>query len=124
MSRSLPATSLYVLAPRTNDESIRRRKDVSPTFQNSPKYMWTSESVTEGHPDKVCDQLSDAILDWCLSQTPEARVACEASVKSDNDNDYVWIYGEVTPLPPKEVVEMLVRRTLSDIGYTDRAFGT
>src|SRR5262245_43818105 len=97
---------------------------MSSTFQNSPKYLWTSESVTEGHPDKVCDQLSDAVLDWCLSQTPEARVACESSVKSDNDSDYVWVYGEVTPLPPKEVVEQLVRRTLSDIGYTDRAYGT
>ena len=40
------------------------------TFQSSPKLLWTSESVTEGHPDKVCDQLSDAVLDWCLSQTP------------------------------------------------------
>ena len=97
---------------------------MSSTFQNSAKYLWTSESVTEGHPDKVCDQLSDAILDWCLTQTPQARVACEASVKSDNDNDYVWIYGEVTPLPPVEVVQNLVRRTLSDIGYTDRALGT
>ncbi len=97
---------------------------MSSTFQRSPKYLWTSESVTEGHPDKVCDQLSDAILDWCLTQTPTARVACEASVKSDENNDWVWIYGEVTPLPPPEVVDSLVRRTLSDIGYTDRSFGT
>ncbi len=40
------------------------------TFQSSPKFLWTSESVTEGHPDKVCDQISDAVLDWSLSQTP------------------------------------------------------
>ncbi len=97
---------------------------MSTTFQTSRKYLWTSESVTEGHPDKVCDQLSDAVLDWCLGQTPTARVACEASVKSDDDNDYVWIYGEVTPLPPPEVVDQLVRRVLRDIGYTDRAYGT
>lgn len=97
---------------------------MSSSFQASPKYLWTSESVTEGHPDKVCDQLSDAVLDWCLSQTPEARVACEVSVKSDNDSDWVWVYGEVTPLPPPSVIEELVRRTLNDIGYTDRAFGT
>ena len=75
------------------------------TFQSSPKLLWTSESVTEGHPDKVCDQLSDAVLDWCLSQTPNARVACESSVKSDEDTDWVWVYGEVTPLPPPDVVD-------------------
>ena len=94
------------------------------TFQSSDKLLWTSESVTEGHPDKVCDQLSDAVLDWCLSQTPNARVACESSVKSDEDTDWVWVYGEVTPLPPPEVVDELVRKVLTDIGYTDRAFGT
>jgi S-adenosylmethionine synthetase len=94
------------------------------TFQSSPKLLWTSESVTEGHPDKVCDQLSDAVLDWCLSQTPAARVACESSVKSDEDTDWVWVYGEVTPLPPPEVVEQIVRGVLTDIGYTDRSYGT
>ncbi len=94
------------------------------TFQSSPKWLWTSESVTEGHPDKICDQLSDAVLDWCLSQTPTARVACESSVKSDADTDFVWIYGEVTPLPPPEIVDQIVRRVLMEIGYTDRAYGT
>ncbi len=94
------------------------------TFQSSPKLLWTSESVTEGHPDKVCDQLSDAVLDWCLSQTPNARVACESSVKSDEDTDWVWVYGEVTPLPPEDVVKDLVKQVLTDIGYTDRAYGT
>lgn len=97
---------------------------MSTTFQNSPKWLWTSESVTEGHPDKVCDQISDAVLDWCLTQTPTARVACESSVKSDDDTDYVWVYGEVTPLPPPEVVQELVRRTLTSIGYTSRELGT
>jgi S-adenosylmethionine synthetase len=80
--------------------------------------------VTEGHPDKVCDQLSDAVLDWCLSQTPAARVACESSVKSDENTDWVWVYGEVTPLPPEEVVRDIVRKVLTDIGYTDRSYGT
>ncbi len=97
---------------------------MSTTFQRSPKYLWTSESVTEGHPDKICDQLSDAVLDWCLEQTPNARVACESSVKSDENDDWVWVYGEVTPLPPPEVVDALVRRTLNEIGYTDRSYGT
>jgi S-adenosylmethionine synthetase len=94
------------------------------TFQSSPKFLWTSESVTEGHPDKVCDQISDAVLDWSLTQTPLARVACESSVKSDEDDDWVWVYGEVTPLPPPEVVDRLVRQVLTEIGYTDRAYGT
>src|SRR5688572_23552197 len=94
------------------------------TFQSSPKLLWTSESVTEGHPDKLCDQLSDAVLDWCLSQSPYARVACEASVKSDDQNDWVWLYGEVSPMPPPDVLEQLVRRVLNDVGYTDRSYGT
>jgi len=94
------------------------------TFQSSPRWLWTSESVTEGHPDKVCDQISDAVLDWCLSQTPAARVACESSVKSDENDDWVWVYGEVTPLPPPDVVDKLVRQVLTEIGYTDRSFGT
>ena len=93
-------------------------------FQSAPKFLWSSESVTEGHPDKVCDAISDAILDWSLTQTPMARVACESSIKSDENTDYVWVYGEVTPLPPPEVVDRLVRQTLTEIGYTDRAFGT
>ena len=97
---------------------------MSATFQTSPKWLWTSESVTEGHPDKVCDLIADAVLDWCLAQTPNARVACEASVKSDAARDWVWVYGEATPLPPVRVVEDLVRQTLTAIGYTDRAFGT
>ena len=94
------------------------------TFQSSPKFLWTSESVTEGHPDKVCDQISDAVLDWSLNQTPAARVACESSIKSDENDDWVWVYGEATPLPPPEVVDKLVRQVLTDIGYTDRAYGT
>jgi S-adenosylmethionine synthetase len=94
------------------------------TFQSSPKFLWTSESVTEGHPDKVCDQISDAVLDWSLSQTPAARVACESSIKSDENDDWVWVYGEATPLPPPEVVDQLVRQVLTDIGYTDRSYGT
>ena len=90
------------------------------TFQSSPKMLLTSESVTEGHPDKVCDQISDAVVDWCVAQMPAARVACETSVKSDSNRDWVWVFGEVTPLPPAEVVTTIVRDTLRAIGYTDR----
>ena len=94
------------------------------TFMRSPKFVYTSESVTEGHPDKVCDQISDAVLDWCLSKSPKARVACEASAKSSEQfGDWVAVYGEVSPLPQKEQVEELVRGVMRDIGYTDSRLG-
>jgi S-adenosylmethionine synthetase len=96
---------------------------MSTSFLTSPRLLFTSESVTEGHPDKVCDQISDAVLDWCLSQTPTGRVACEASVKSDDLTDRVWVFGEVTPLPPTDVVRDLVRKTLREIGYVHRDQG-
>ena len=97
---------------------------MSNTFMTAPSLLFTSESVTEGHPDKICDQISDAVLDWSLSQTPTARVACESGIKSDEADDWVAVFGEVTPLPPKHVVRDLVRKTLNDIGYTDRSYGT
>ncbi|MCC6176857.1 MAG: methionine adenosyltransferase [Chloroflexi bacterium] len=97
---------------------------MSNTFMTSPSVLFTSESVTEGHPDKICDQISDAVLDWSLEQTPTARVACEAGIKSDEADDWVAVFGEVTPLPPKHVVRDLVRKTLNEIGYTERSYGT
>ncbi len=96
---------------------------MSTSFLSSPRLLFTSESVTEGHPDKVCDQISDAVLDWCLAQTPGARVACESSIKSDDDADRVLVFGEVSPLPDAAVVRDLVRQTLRDIGYVERAQG-
>jgi S-adenosylmethionine synthetase len=97
---------------------------MSNTFMTSPSLLFSSESVTEGHPDKICDQISDAVLDWCLTQTPGARVACESGIKSDEADDWVAVFGEVTPLPPKHVVRDLVRKTLDEIGYTERSYGT
>src|SRR6266536_2349756 len=84
------------------------------TFMSSPSLLFSSESVTEGHPDKICDQISDAVLDWCLEKTPTARVACESGIKSDEADDWVAVFGEVTPLPPKHVVRELVRKTIVD----------
>ena len=97
---------------------------MSNTFMDAPSLLFTSESVTEGHPDKICDQISDAVLDWCLTQTPGARVACESGIKSDEADDWVAVFGEVTPLPPKHIVRELVRKTLDEIGYTQRSYGT
>ncbi len=97
------------------------------TFMRSPKLLFTSESVTEGHPDKVCDQISDAVLDWCLTRNPRARVACESSVKSSTKGhwtgDWVAVYGEVSPLPDVDQVKDLVRGVLKRIGYTRSELG-
>lgn len=80
--------------------------------------IFTSESVSEGHPDKVCDQLSDAVLDSCLQQDRFSRVACEALVK----NDDVVLAGEITSSAEIDF-DKLVRSVVADIGYTDPAIG-
>ena len=84
----------------------------------SPKLMFTSESVTEGHPDKLCDQISDAVLDACLSQDPASRVACETATKTG----YVMLLGEITTQAHINFDD-LVRETVLDIGYDDSAKG-
>ena len=82
------------------------------------KYTFTSESVSEGHPDKVCDALSDAILDEYLSQDPTSRVACETMATTGT----VFVSGEVTSSGSIDV-EKIVKKTLNEIGYNDPAFG-
>src|SRR6202171_3085195 len=66
----------------------------------------------------MCDQISDAILDWALTQTPMARVACESGIKSDETRSWVAVFGEVTPPVPDKVVDEIVRRVITRIGYT------
>ena len=82
------------------------------------KFVFTSESVSEGHPDKVCDALSDAILDNLLSQDPESRVACETLATTGT----VVVSGEVTSDGFLDI-EQVVKETLGEIGYTDKAYG-
>jgi len=82
------------------------------------KYLFTSESVTEGHPDKVCDAISDAILDNLLAQDQESHVACETLAT----NGLVVVSGEVRSSGFLDV-EKIVKETLLDIGYTDEAKG-
>ena len=82
------------------------------------KYLFTSESVTEGHPDKICDQVSDAILDDLIRQDPNSRVAIEALTTTGT----VHVAGEVTTKGFADV-QKIVRKTLKDIGYTDPRFG-
>lgn len=84
----------------------------------SKRALFTSESVTEGHPDKIADQISDAILDAILEQDPNGRVACETTVTTGQ----VHVFGEITttayvPIP------QVIRQTINDIGYTDSKYG-
>jgi S-adenosylmethionine synthetase len=81
-------------------------------------FLFTSESVTEGHPDKVCDQISDAILDAIIAQDPNCRVACETFTKTG----YVMIGGEITTNCYVHLPKV-VRETVRDIGYTDSHMG-
>jgi S-adenosylmethionine synthetase len=85
---------------------------MSNSFMSSPSLMFTSESVTEGHPDKICDQVSDAVLDACLEQDPRSRVACETAVKTG----YVMLLGEITTNAQFNYDE-LVRKVVNEIGY-------
>ena len=82
------------------------------------KWLFTSESVTEGHPDKVCDQISDAILDAILAEDPNARVACETSVTTG----LVLVSGEITTNCYVDIPKV-VRKTIKEIGYTRAKFG-
>ena len=87
-------------------------------------YLFTSESVSEGHPDKLCDMISDAILDECLSIDPGARVAVETMVKGTDSQSYIFIAGEVTMSSNKDVdYEGVARKTAREIGYDDHSVG-
>lgn len=81
-------------------------------------HIFTSESVSEGHPDKVCDQISDAVLDACLTDDPSSRVACETFATTG----LVLVGGEITTQTYVPIQE-LVREVVKDIGYTDPSFG-
>jgi S-adenosylmethionine synthetase len=78
------------------------------------RFTFTSESVSEGHPDKVCDYISDSVLDACLTQDPKSRVACETLVK----NDTVVLAGEITTNATLDF-DRIVRQAVKEIGYTD-----
>ena len=88
------------------------------SFINSPSFLMTSESVTAGHPDKMCDQISDGILDAIISQDPTARVACETCA----GEDLILVVGEITTSADIDIEE-IVRQTIKDIGYTDQESG-
>ena len=91
---------------------------MSSTFMTAPSLLFTSESVTEGHPDKMCDQISDAVVDAIMEQDPYARVACETAVKTG----FVILLGEITTTASLNYDE-LVRAVVKDIGFDDSAKG-
>jgi len=92
--------------------------DSNITFMTSPQYFFTSESVTEGHPDKMCDQISDAVLDAIIADDPGARVACEVGVTTG----LVMVMGEITTSTYVDIGN-LAREVVRDIGYTRAKFG-
>jgi S-adenosylmethionine synthetase len=91
---------------------------MSNTFMNSASLLFTSESVTEGHPDKLCDQISDAVLDACLEQDPYSRVACEAATKTG----FVMLLGEITTHANINFDE-LARKVINEVGYNSSELG-
>jgi S-adenosylmethionine synthetase len=88
------------------------------TFMRSPKFFYTSESVTEGHPDKMCDQISDAVLDALLAQDPMSRVACETATTTG----LIVVIGEITTNAYADI-GTIARDVVRDIGYTRGKFG-
>ena len=89
------------------------------SFANSPSYLFTSESVTEGHPDKLCDQISDAVLDAFLAGDPRARVACETATTTG----LVVVMGEISSSNEGVDVRRVVREAIRDAGYTEPEYG-
>lgn len=83
------------------------------------RHLFTSESVTEGHPDKICDQISDAVLDAFLANDPNARVACEVSVATG----LVLVIGEISTTADYVDIPSIVRNTIKEIGYTRAKYG-
>ena len=88
------------------------------SFREADRVLFTSESVTEGHPDKLCDQVSDGMLDECLRQDPDSRVACETATTTGT----VFVAGEITTRAYVDVVR-LVRDVVKEIGYTNADYG-
>ena len=86
---------------------------------NNKRYLFTSESVSEGHPDKVCDQISDAVLDACLEKDAESHVACECFASTG----MVLVGGEITTNFKELDVQQIARDVAKRIGYTDAAYG-
>src|SRR3954454_18494998 len=93
-------------------------KSMGSTFSTASRTFFTSESVTEGHPDKLCDQISDAVLDAILTDDPNGKVACETATTTGT----IFVFGEVTTSTYVDI-PALVRSVIRDIGYTHSSHG-
>src|SRR6476620_5776119 len=93
-------------------------RDHGDSLTTAERTFFTSESVTEGHPDKVCDQISDAVLDAVLREDPDAKVACEAATTTG----MILVFGEITTSTYVDI-QNLVRDVVRDIGYTHSGYG-
>ena len=85
-------------------------------------YFFTSESVSEGHPDKMCDQISDAILDECFRQDKFSRVACETAVGGQHGEGFAMVFGEITTNANLDYTK-IIKDTVKNIGYTKDEYG-
>ncbi len=101
-----------------SDRMSDRMSDSNATFMTAPQYFYTSESVTEGHPDKICDQVSDAVLDAIIADDPDARVACEVGVTTG----LVVVMGEITTSTYVDIGQ-LTRDVVEGIGYNRAKYG-
>ena len=112
MKKLIGAVTLFILILSSHESmKAKKTKSVRP-------YLFTSESVTEGHPDKLCDRISDAIVDAHLSEDPDARVACETLA----GNGFLVVTGEITSKAKVNHVD-IARNTIKEIGYTDMELG-
>src|SRR5262249_47446798 len=105
---------VFIIRPLPRGASVSSKI----TFMNSPQFFYTSESVTEGHPDKICDQVSDAVLDALIAQDPMSRVACETATTTG----LIVVIGEITTNAYADI-GTIARDVVRDIGYTRGKFG-
>ncbi len=120
MFRNLVGFDKVIFLSKSGETSLTRLRDgfKEKQMKETKRRFFTSESVTEGHPDKMCDQISDAILDAILAQDPNARVACETVVCTGT----VFVMGQITTTAIVDYAS-IVRQTVRDIGYTRAKFG-